>query len=343
LRVDPVLTYLSATLGPLAQKLPFDVDEQTFALLAALILCVLTIVAMSWRNILRRSPSYAPASSPHVSDADFSYITPGEVDTRAASPDAGPDVIRLKHRGTNYPLHFEPYSIGESLTVGELRSRAAATLGVSSTDYIRLLYKGKLLKDDSQRCCEEGIKQNSEVMCVVSDFASGNPGDISDDGGRHTQVPAPPTTRYSDAEQSSSPPTPRGKSGRKKKNSKKKSVTPSEPVAPPRPSSSGGLGNPAPPPNIKLIPSRLGQVSALAGWLQEEMIPLVNEYVANPPTDSKKRDFEYKKLSETILAQVMLKADGIEPDGDATIRNARKALIKDAQAALNKLDTIAKL
>ncbi|KAJ5294736.1 hypothetical protein PENANT_c014G06184 [Penicillium antarcticum] len=344
LRVDPILTYLSTTLGPLAQKLPFDIDEQTFALTASLIVCVLTIVAMSWRNILRRSPSYAPASSPHVSDADFSYITPGEVDGRAASPDAGPDIIRLKHRGTNYPLHFEPYSIGESLTVGELRARAANTLGVSSTDYIRLLYKGKLLKDDAQRCREEGIKQNSEIMCVVSDFGPGNPSDVSEDNGRHIQVPAPNPARYSDAEQSSSPPTPRGKTGRKKNNKKKnKTVTPPEPVAPPRPSSSGGSGNPAPPPNIKLIPSRLAQVSALAGWLQEEMIPLVDEYVADPPTDPKKRDFEYKKLSETILAQVMLKADGIEPDGDVTIRNARKALIKDAQAALNKLDTIAKL
>ena len=343
LRVDPILTYLTTTLGPVAQKLPFAVDEQTLALFAALIVCLLTVVAMSWRNILRRSPSYAPASSPHVSDADFSYIRPGEMDAPAASPDSEPDVIRLKHRGTNYPLHFEPYSIGESLTVGELRDKAATTLGVSSPDYIRLLYKGKLLKDNTQRCREEGIKQHSEVMCVVSDFGPGSPSDADDDSGRHIPVPAAHPARHSDAEQSSSPPTPRGKSGRKKRNNRKKPVTPPEPVAPSRPSSSGNSGNPAPPPNIKLIPSRLAQVSALAGWLQQEVVPLVDEYVADPPTDPKKRDFEYKKLSETILAQVMLKADGIEPDGDATIRNARKALIKDAQAALNKLDTIAKL
>ncbi|KAJ5748252.1 uncharacterized protein N7511_009948 [Penicillium nucicola] len=328
LRVDPILTYLSTTLGPLAQKLPFDIDEQTFALSASIVVCVFTIVAMSWRNILRRSPSYAPASSPHVSDADFSYITPGEVDGRAASPDAGPDLIRLKHRGTNYPLHFEPYSIGESLTLGELRARAAKTLGVSSTDYIRLLYKGKLLKDDSQRCREEGIKQNSEIMCVVSDFGPGNPGDVSDDTMPNNHpLPRPPWQERKKEEQQE----------------EEQDGHPPEPVAPPRPASSGDPGNPAPPPNIKLIPSRLEQVGALAGWLQQEMIPLVDEYVANPPTDPKKRDFEYKKLSETILAQVMLKADGIEPDGDVTIRNARKALIKDAQAALNKLDTIAKL
>ncbi|KAJ6044464.1 hypothetical protein N7460_005819 [Penicillium canescens] len=320
LRVDPILTYLSTTLRPVAQKLPFAVDEQTLALFAALIVCLLTVVAMSWRNILRRSPSYAPASSPHVSDADFSYIRPGEIDAPAASPDSEPDVIRLKHRGTNYPLHFEPYSIGESLTVGELRDKAASIMGVSSPDYVRLLYKGKLLKDNTQRCREEGIKQHSEVMCVVSDFGPGSPSDASDDSGRHIPVPAVPPARHSDAEQSSSPPTPRGKSGRKKKNNKKKPVTPPSPLL-----HHGHL------------------LSALAGWLQQEVVPLVDEYVADPPTDPKKRDFEYKKLSETILAQVMLKADGIEPDGDATIRNARKALIKDAQAALNKLDTIAKL
>jgi hypothetical protein len=64
--------------------------------------------------------------------------------------------------------------------------------------------------------------------------------------------------------------------------------------------------------------------------------------VADPPTDPKKREFEHKKLSETILAQIMLKADGIVPDGNVTIRNARKALIKEAQANLDRLDQVEK-
>ncbi|KAJ5766212.1 uncharacterized protein N7511_003828 [Penicillium nucicola] len=108
----------------------------------------------------------------------------------------------------------------------------------------------------------------------------------------------------------------------------------------PRPSSSRRLGNPRNPPNIKLITSPLAQVNVLSEWLQQDMLPLVNEYVMNPPTDLKTRRFDYRRLSETILAQVMLKSDGIDPDGDVATRMARKVLIKDAQAALNKLDSV---
>lgn len=77
-------------------------------------------------------------------------------------------------------------------------------------------------------------------------------------------------------------------------------------------------------------------------YLRTELLPLCEAYVAHPPTDPKARDFEHKKLSETILAQVILKADGIEPDGDEIARNARKALVKEAQAALNRLDQAAR-
>lgn len=79
----------------------------------------------------------------------------------------------------------------------------------------------------------------------------------------------------------------------------------------------------------------------MAGWFEQEMKPLCEEYIANPPSDPKKRDYEHKKLSETILAQIQLKADGIEPNGDEVARSARRALIKDTQAVLGELDRIA--
>ena len=79
----------------------------------------------------------------------------------------------------------------------------------------------------------------------------------------------------------------------------------------------------------------------MAGWFEQEMKPLCEEYIANPPSDPKKRDYEHKKLSETILAQIQLKADGIEPNGDEVARSARRALIKDTQAVLSELDKIA--
>ncbi|RJE16415.1 BAG domain-containing protein, partial [Aspergillus sclerotialis] len=61
-----------------------------------------------------------------------------------------------------------------------------------------------------------------------------------------------------------------------------------------------------------------------------------------PPTDPKARDYEHKRRSETVLAQVILKADGIDPTGDDDARNARRGLIKETQAILSRLDQAAK-
>jgi hypothetical protein len=85
----------------------------------------------------------------------------------------------------------------------------------------------------------------------------------------------------------------------------------------------------------------LEQVTALAGWFEQVMKPQCEEYIANPPSDPKKRDYEHRRLSETVLAQIVLKADGIEPNGDETVRSARRALIKNSQAVLAEVDRVA--
>ena len=349
LRLDPILTYLSSTpLGPLAQKLPVAADDQPLALLAAVIVCLFTIAVMSWRNplnILRRSPSYAPASNPQVSDEHFSYITPGDVADTPAD-DAEPDIIALRHRGTIYPLHFRAYAIDDGvLTVGDLREEAARQTNAGHPDCVRLLYKGKLLKDNTRTCKAEGLKQHSEVLCVVSE---GRASDNSDDGQTipaTTPVPAPTQAPRPTSSEASSPPTPPGGKSKKRRNKDKGRNGKKSPVSreSPAPQPANRTTQFSPPPNLKQLHTPLEKVSALAGWLQQEMIPRCDEYVADPPSDPKVRNQEYQKLSETILAQVMLKADGIEPDGNQTARDARRALIKEAQAALNKLDSIAKL
>lgn len=373
-RLDPYLTHLSLTpFRSVAQALPFDADEQITAVCAAILTCLLAIAAMSWSNPLsgfwRRSPNYA--SAPQVSDEDFSYITPDSLDRPGPPPqqsqsgqytgnveDNEPDIIRLRHRGVIHPLHFPAFAIDDGvLTVGALRQKVAAQVG-ANPNRVRLLYKGSLLKDDSRPCKVEGLKQHSEVLCVVSEADANTPSDLSDRGNGQLNEPmARPGSSSSriggeeDGEEGSAS-KPRKKSKKKNKSKKGKKTTenntpPREEFlgtpssAPSRPTSSGPSYMPPASPNLKGL-SALEQVSALAGYLQQEIVPLCNEYVADPPKEAKKREFEHKKLSETILAQILLKADGIEPDGDATIRNARKALIREAQANLDRLDQVEK-
>lgn len=381
LRLDRVLTYLSSTpLGPLAQKLPVPADDQLLLLFTVVLVCLCTVAVMSWRNplgFLRRTPSYAPASNPQVTEEDFSYITPGDI-LDPPVDESEPDIIALRCRGTLYPLKFRAYAIDDgALTVGHLREAAAKQLNAQSPDHVRLMYKGRLLKDDEQTCKAQGLKQHSEVLSVVSEVASSQ----LDESGQNlnpTSIPAPNQSRPTSSD-ASSPPTPTGKSKNKRKNKGRKRPTVPEPNPQPfnpsinlageqtrtipepttqpfdpirnaagekrrtTPQPVDWSSDPAQPPNLKLIRTPLEQISALAGWLQQEIVPRCYQYMADPPSDPKKRDYEYKRLSETILAQVMLKADGIEPDGNSTAREARRALIKEAQATLNKLDSISKL
>ncbi|KAL1965366.1 hypothetical protein VTN77DRAFT_5803 [Rasamsonia byssochlamydoides] len=328
--------------------------------LAALVLTVfagaLAVVAMSWRgpfSFWRRGPPVPP----QVSDNDFSYLTSDDiVDPPRAheqpqyiqrhhagsidpSDEEGPDILLLKHRGVTYPLHFPPYAIDDgALTVGEVRRRAAEKTRTSDPRRIKMLYKGRLLKDDAVPCKDEGLKQESEIMCVVTEVRPGeSTSDLSgsDDDRLSETISHDSSDHYA-------------RHGKNKKNKKKKPKRNQRPAADPsslappmdqRPSSSGrSSAAPSPAPSLQNLRTAQEQVEALAGYFRSSLVPLCEEYIAHPPEDLKARDFEHKRLSETILAQVILKADGIE-SGDA--RDARRALIKEAQAMLARLDQAA--
>lgn len=363
-RLDPFLTSSATSLRSAARALPFDVDEQTVAVCAAVFLCVITVAVMSWANPLSGFWRRDYSAAPKVNDEDFSYITPNDIvdppyntphyESQRYEPrhDGGidenePDVICLRHRGTIYPLRFRAYAIDDGvLTVGALRQEAAAQTGASNPNRVRLLYKGTLLKDDSRSCKSEGLKQHSEVLCVVSEAGANTPSDVSDGGEAVGPRPGSSSSHVEGADEDtdSAPTRKRNRNrGKNKKKNKNKATPQDAPSFPPRPESTlTASSTPPPPPNLKQIPTSMEQVAALNGYLQQFLIPMCDDYVANTPTEAKKREFEYRKLSETILAQIMLKADGIEPDGDVDVRNARKALIREAQSALNRIDEVNK-
>ncbi|GKZ40153.1 hypothetical protein AbraIFM66950_002699 [Aspergillus brasiliensis] len=320
-----------------------------------LIVCTIVVLVMSWRtpfaNFWRRGYTDVD-NAPQVTDNDYSYITQDDiVDPPANSyrnqyPGAGaedtePDTLILKHRKEKYDLHFPAYAINDgALSVGQLRQRAAEATRTPDPKRIKLLYKGKLLDNDSLPCRSEGLKQQSEVLCVVSGVEPGesSPSDLSE---------ADVDRNADSARQEGSG---RKKSGKNKKRhgkkNKKKQADDSNSTLPPPPAAvepqrpSNGAGMPPPAPSLKLFSNPLDQVNALMTYLQRELVPLCEEYITNTPPDAKSREFEYKKLTETILAQVLLNADDINPDGVQEIRDARRALVKAAQNALNSLDQV---
>ncbi|KAJ5834037.1 hypothetical protein N7447_000063 [Penicillium robsamsonii] len=94
------------------------------------------------------------------------------------------------------------------------------------------------------------------------------------------------------------------------------------------------------PPVLETLGTAMEQVSALTVWSERVIIPICDNYVGHPPADIKRRDFEHNKLREAIVA-VLGKADGIDPGGDVTARNARKSLIKQLEHALIRVDEAA--
>ncbi|KAI7977934.1 hypothetical protein EIK77_009474 [Talaromyces pinophilus] len=332
---------------------------------------------MSWRDtfgFFRRASSYghnAPAAPPQVSDSDYSYLTNDDiVEPRSYQQshhdgrrvvrrdvnhleDESPDILLLKHRGVTYPLHFTPYAIDDGdLTIGEVRRLAAEKTGTADVKRIRILYKGKLLRDDAKPCKDEGLRQNSEVMCVVSEVRPGeSTSSLSgSEGGSRSEALS------LDSRSNQSPPAGGGggkKKGNKKKKKKQQYLSPEPTIAearptpskdnlaPPsdvRPTSAGrSSAAPSPAPSLQQFATPIERVDALLRYLRTELTPLCEKHFSHPPTDPKARSYEHKLLNETILSQVILKADSIDSE-DA--RPARRALIKEAQGLLNKLDAL---
>lgn len=276
-----------------------------------------------------RSPTTADGAQ--VKDGDFSYITAedlknGDYDRSPDGPPRDTDVLKLKDkRGVSYSVHFPAYSIDRGeLKVGALRESAAKKLGVDA-QRIRLLHKGKKLVDDSRSCREEGLREGAELMCVTSEAeaadaaaaqaADNSSGDSGEEDGEEGDAAAGPTKRK------------RVRHKKKKKGGRKKAVDATDSDLP-------GSGTASPRPPIPVTP--LEKLNAAGQTLQGLQAQCV-EFRKNPPAEPAKREFEHKRLSETILTQVLLKLDAVETD-ELEARARRKELVKQAQQVLNDLD-----
>lgn len=378
-------------------------SEKLFTLLFPILILLFSMSAWGrlW-NSGRYSPfaTAAPvgASPPTVTENDYDYLGPDDIvdAPRGHSVDDSyrypqqhnatriddssshsPDILVLQHLGTTYPLHLRAFSIGEGvLKVGDLRRLAALETKTDDPRRVKLFYKGKILKDDHRPCCDEGLKQNSVLRCVVTEAGHhGRRDDVESSesadseemlesglggprvevsggsresrskrkghrGGRRKtrvtrdgSVEASSTARTSSSfltPQDSRPPTrsyspsPRAGSPHAPLQTHPQPAAAQQPSSPPRPKTS------------------LDILDALSHTFHSEFVPKCKHFLAHPPSDAKSRDMEYKRLSEAILAQIILKLDAVATEGDEGLRTKRRELVKETQSLLSDLDRAAK-
>ena len=348
---------------------------------------VLVFAMASWRSYLggRYSPFGVSQthSPPHVTEDDYHYLGPEDiVDNHRARPshpsgdgyfprqasrsDAAnpniPDILVLKHKTRTFPLHFPAYSIGEGLlSVGELRRRAAEKTETSDPRRIKLLYKGKTLKDDSLPCREEGLKQNSELLCVISEQPPNGfrPNEDSSDSASESDIlradreadGAGPEDIRIDVDgtiirdSSTQKKSRKGHRGGRKKRREDASNTMANHLSAQIDSKNSSTANTSrsnTPAQPQRSLSTMEKLESLSSVFHTQFLPQCVLFTNNPPNDSKVRDFEYKKLSEMILAQIILKLDEVQTEGDEEARARRRALVKETQDWLGRLDKTVK-
>lgn len=310
------------TLSALLQRHTTEISSALLAVVAFIfVLASRSRNTMSWLKFggldrfspFTRSP---PQGSATVNDADFSYITNDDLKKHVAESETtgterDTDVIILRDRKNEYEVHAPAHSIANGdLRVRTLRDAAAQKMGIPPSK-VKILYKGRVLKNDNLQCRAEGLRSGSEILCSNEDseFLS----EIDDDDSKKK----------------------RNRSNRNKKRRGKQDGEDEDQLNVP-PTQSRGV-SPGVSTGTSTPLTAKEKIAALRAVL-DSYDQEVQAFLKSPPSDHAKREFDRKRISETLLTQILLKTDAIETEGDSTARMARKELVKDTQDMLKRLD-----
>ena len=280
------------------------------------------------------------------------HTTPKE---RAERPPRETDSLVFRHKKTSYTVHFPAYNIDDGLlTIGHARDHAARKVEWHDRRRVRMFWRGRNLKDDSRTCREEGMRSaddGCEILCVLGsadndenvdsgeDSMGSADGGVGGDGGRPSKNQRRKERRKASTrtnESASATEAPRehlhpthSHSHHGGHHAQQRQPSPQ----PPRQSSRQPSPQPPAPPTTPM-----GKLDAIRSNFEVTLMPPAVDLIERPPRDEAKRDFEHKRITETILTQVLMKLDGVETEGDEEARGRRKELVKDAQEWLKRLD-----
>ncbi|KAL9947574.1 hypothetical protein ACHAO5_002735 [Verticillium nonalfalfae] len=351
--LDKSLTRLAETItissGFVAEKLGVDPHIVLYTTIGCILLAVPFSMSRYGWPINRESLSPYGSSLggvPNITDDDFSYITSEDLHEpaggsryqprthNAVPPAPEDDILLFKNKGVTYPVHFPAYTIGDGkLRVCDIRDRIAVELDLSDRRARRakILYKGRQLKEPAAPVRDYGVKNNSEVMVVLPDIAPGEEsGSTSDE---EMVVVAD--------DRGSAGGTGDDKKRRKKKSKKsRKSKTEGSPRDSASTFSLPGRDSDTPSsPRPAAATGPIAALNELDNHFMTTLYPLCQDFMANTPTDAKKLEDEHRKITETVMMQVILKLDAVETNGDPDARARRKELVQKVQNVLKDLDT----
>jgi len=189
-----------------------------------------------------------------------------------------------------------------------------------------MFYKGKILKDDNKAFRDEGFRSGTDpdILVVVGDAPLKKPSQNNDEDDSDDE--------FADVggEEDETTGCKKKKRNRRGKKKGKKTTTTSEPAS--------GTSTPLSQPQTPLTP--MAKLEALASKFHTTLVPECIKFQLSPPAEPAKRDWEHKRLTETILQQILMKLDGVEVEGDQEARARRKELVREVQGMLNALDAV---
>ncbi|KEF58662.1 uncharacterized protein A1O9_06588 [Exophiala aquamarina CBS 119918] len=291
-----------------------------------------------------------------------------------------PDVILIRYMASIIPVEFPPYSISEETAyVGQLRQSVANYLQTDPRR-VRLVYKKRDLKHDKWPLRKYNMKQNSEVAAIKTEsMLDYSDRDSHSSSGEDTESsvsnvrrrpralssvrhrsdeqlprqsdyrPAADSAFLSPNDHAPSPITSERQSRStfqpelderyyRREPSRTRGTSPRPaPTSPPAPA----------PPQTPIFPpadphSPLGKLQALSNTFHMQWLPLCKKFINSPPSDAATRAKEHRRLSESVMQHITLKADAIDLEGNGDARALRKGLINEVNEIMKRLDALAR-